>query len=59
MDKVAKAIVAVIGGGLIIAKEIWGVDVGIEEGTISQLVTSLLAIATAFGVYQVANKNAS
>ena len=55
MDKIVKAIVAVIGGGLIIAKEVWGVDVGIEEGTISQLVTSALAIATAIAVYRLPN----
>ncbi len=55
MDKIAKAIVAIVGGGLIIAKEIWGVDVGIEEGTISQFVTSGLAVATAIGVYRFRN----
>ncbi len=55
MDKIAKAIVAIAGGGLIIAKEIWGVDVGIEEGVISQLVTSALAILVAVGVYRFPN----
>ena len=52
MQKMNKAIVAVIGGAIVIVNTIWNVDVGIDPGTIN----AVASLATAALVYLVPNK---
>lgn len=53
---IQKAIVAIIGGAVIIINEIWGVDLGITDMQLSSAVTMGASVLTALGVYGFTNK---
>ena len=53
---VQKAIVAVIGGAIVILNSIWGIDAGIDPATLGPIVNSVAAVLAALGVWAIPNK---
>jgi len=43
-------------GSVMVLKEVFSVDIGLDEGAVDTLVTAGLALLTAFGVWSVENK---